>query len=64
MINDAVGSSLLVSQYNEYFTVTDPGVMSTSGAYATASNGGAATLTPRALSEPSTFRREGLFKYI
>ena len=60
VVNDAIGSSLLVSQYNEYFTVTDPGVMSTSGAYATAANGGGATLIPRALSEPSTFRREGL----
>jgi hypothetical protein len=60
VVNANIGSSTLVSQYNEYFTVTDPGVMSTSGAYATASNGGAATLTPRALSEPSTFRREGL----
>ena len=60
VINDAVGSSLKVSEYNEYFTVTNPGVMSTVGAYATSANGGAATLRPRAESEPSTFRREGL----
>ena len=60
VVNANIGSSTLVSQYNEYFTVIDPGVMSTSGAYATDTNGGAATLTPRAQSEPSTFRREGL----
>jgi|TARA_R100000455_G_C6260538_1_gene115923 hypothetical protein len=34
--------------------------MSTVGAYASAKNGGAATVIPRALSEPSTFRKEGL----
>jgi hypothetical protein len=60
VINDAVGSSLLVSQYKEYFAVTNPGVMSTTGAYANDTNGGGATLIPRALSEPSTFRKEGL----
>jgi len=60
VVNANISSSTLISQYNKYFTVTNPGVMSTSGAYATAANGGAATLIPRALSEPSTFRREGL----
>jgi len=60
VINDAVGSSLKVSEYKEYFTVTNPGVMSTTGAYANDTNGGGATLIPRALSEPSTFRKEGL----
>jgi hypothetical protein len=60
VVNATLGSSTLVSQYNQYFTVTDPGVMSTSGAYATDTNGGGATLRPQAQSEPSTFRREGL----
>lgn len=60
VVNANVGSSLLVSQYKEFFTVTDPGVMSTVGAYATSSNGGSATVRPSAESEPSTFRREGL----
>ena len=60
VVNATIGSSTLVSQYKEYFAVTNPGVMSTSGAYATDTNGGAATMIPKALSEPSTFRREGL----
>jgi len=60
VVNANIGSSLKVSEYNEYFTVTNPGVMSTVGAYATGENGGAATVIPRAFSEPSTFRREGV----
>tara|TARA_R110000824_G_scaffold178231_1_gene357854 strand:- start:1952 stop:3205 length:1254 start_codon:yes stop_codon:yes gene_type:complete len=60
VVNDAINPSVPVGQYKEYFTVTNPGVMSTFGSYANSSNGGAATLTPRALSEPSTFRKEGL----
>tara|TARA_R110000782_G_scaffold27764_4_gene70017 strand:- start:2238 stop:3488 length:1251 start_codon:yes stop_codon:yes gene_type:complete len=61
VINKAIGNvSEKVSEYNEYFTVTNPGVMSTSGAYATAANGGTATMRPRAESEPSTFRKEGV----
>ena len=60
VVNATLGSSTLVSQYKEYFAVTNPGVMSTTGAYANDTNGGGATLIPRALSEPSTFRKEGL----
>ena len=60
VVNANVGSSLKVSEYKEYFSVTKPGVMSTSGSYANSSNGGAATIKPRALSEPSAFRKEGL----
>ena len=60
VINDAVDPTTPISQYKEYFTVTQPGVMSTVGAYANATNGGGATVIPRALSEPSTFRKEGL----
>jgi hypothetical protein len=60
VINKVIDPTTPISQYNEYFTVTDPGVMSTSGAYATDTNGGGATLIPRAQSEPSTFRKEGL----
>lgn len=60
VINSAVNPTTPISQYKEYFTITDPGVMSTVGAYASAKNGGAATVIPRALSEPSTFRKEGL----
>ena len=59
VINDAVGSSLLVSQYKEYFSVTAPGTMGTRSFYAFNENSGAATVVPESLSEPSTFRREG-----
>lgn len=60
VVNANIGSSTLVSQYNQYFAVTNPGVMSTVGAYAFDNAGGGATVIPRAESEPSTFRREGL----
>lgn len=60
VINGAVDPTAPISQYKEYFTVTQPGVMSTVGSYANATNGGGATVIPRALSEPSTFRKEGL----
>ena len=49
-----------VSEYYEYFTVTDPGEMGTRGRYALASNSGGAVLTPHALSLPQTYRRKGL----
>ena len=60
VINANVGSSLLVSRYKEYFTVTSPGTMSTQGFAEASVNSGAATIIPKSLSEPSTFRREGL----
>ena len=60
VINSNVGSSLLVSRYKEYFTVTSPGTMSTQGFAEASVNSGAATIIPKSLSEPSTFRREGL----
>lgn len=52
--------SVKVSEYNEYFTVTDPGEMGTNGRYALASDSGAAVLTPRAITLPQTYRRKGL----
>ncbi len=48
-----------VSQYKEYFTVTDPGVMGTQGFFATGGNSGGALRVPRAISLPQTRRREG-----
>ena len=60
VINDAIGSSLLVSQYKEYFSVTAPGTMSTRSFYAFDKNSGAATVVPQSLAEPSTFRKEGI----
>jgi hypothetical protein len=52
--------SLKVSEYNDYFTVTDPGEMGARGRYALSANSGGAVLTPHALSLPQTYRRKGL----
>lgn len=48
-----------ISEYKEYFTVTEPGVMGTQGFYALAADSGSAQLTPRAISQPQTFQKEG-----
>jgi hypothetical protein len=53
------GATIAVSQYTEYFTVTDPGVMTTQGFFAQASNKGAAVRTPKANSIPQSRRRIG-----
>jgi hypothetical protein len=49
-----------ISEYKEYFTVTDPGEMGTQGFYALAADSGSAQLTPRAISQPQTYPKEGL----
>ena len=53
------GVTIAVSQYTEYFTVTEPGVMTTQGFFAQASNKGAAVRTPKANSIPQSRRRIG-----
>ena len=53
------GATIAVSQYKEYFTVTEPGVMTTQGFFAQASNKGAAVRTPKANSIPQSRRRIG-----
>ena len=53
------GTTIGVSQYKEYFTVTEPGVMTTQGFFAEASNKGAAVRTPKANSIPQSRRRLG-----
>ena len=53
------GATIAVSQYTEYFTVTEPGVMTTQGFFAQASNKGAAVRTPKANSIPQSRRRIG-----
>jgi hypothetical protein len=52
-------ATIAVSQYTEYFTVTEPGVMTTQGFFAQASNKGAAVRTPKANSIPQSRRRLG-----
>ena len=53
------GATIAVSQYKEYFTVTEPGVMTTQGFFAQSSNKGAAVRTPKANSVPQSRRRLG-----
>jgi hypothetical protein len=53
------GATIAVSQYTEYVTVTDPGVMTTQGFFAQASNKEAAVRTPKANSIPQSRRRIG-----
>jgi hypothetical protein len=52
--------NIKVSEYYEYFVVTDPGEMGTQGFYAQANDSGAAVLTPAATSQPKTYRKKGL----
>jgi hypothetical protein len=59
VVNASAGSSLLVSSYNEFFTVTDPGIMGAQAFYADNVNSGAATVVPRAIEQPQTRRRNG-----
>jgi len=60
VVNADVGASLLVSQYFELFPVTRPGTMSVRRSWASGTNSGVATITPRAVRQPQTYRREGL----
>ena len=53
------GATIAVSQYTEYFTVTEPGVMTTQGFSAQANSKGAAVRTPKANSIPQSRRRLG-----
>ena len=53
------GATIAVSQYTEYFTVTEPGVMTTQGFFAQDSNKGAAVRSPLATSIPQSRRRLG-----
>ena len=46
------GETFAVSQYKEYFTVTDPGVMGGQGFYAIGGDSGGAIRVPRAISLP------------
>jgi len=54
-----IAGTIAVSQYKEYFRVTEPGVMTTQGFTANPSNKGAAVRTPKANSIPQSRRRLG-----
>ena len=68
VINDGFSNPKKISEYNEYFTVTKPGTMSTAITSATStiatSTGTISTqgqvITPRATTVPQTYRKEGL----
>jgi len=53
----STAATITVSSYNEYFTVTEPGVMGGQGFFATGGNSGGAIRVPRAVSLPQTRRK-------
>ena len=52
------GSEIKVDSYEKFFQITDPGVMSTGGAYNSAATSGSATRYPQATSQPQTYRKK------
>tara|TARA_R100000149_G_scaffold4814_1_gene1367 strand:- start:1138 stop:2406 length:1269 start_codon:yes stop_codon:yes gene_type:complete len=58
VINEGFVNPLKVSEYNEYFTITKPGTMSTG--VVSSSGDGSVAIAPRAATIPQTYRREGL----
>jgi len=47
-----------VHSVNKFFTITEPGIMSTGGAYNSAAKSGAATRFPEATKQPRTYRKK------
>jgi hypothetical protein len=65
VINDGFSNPLKVSEYNEYFTITKPGTMSSAiSSVSTARFGSEVTpsvgISPKSITIPQTYRREGL----
>lgn len=56
------GSDVLVDSYDKFFTVTDPGIMSTGGSYNIGATSGGATRYPKAISQPKTYRKKARVK--
>ena len=52
-------ATFAISQYKEYFTVTEPGAMTTQGFFAQGENKGAAVRTPKATAIPQSIRKLG-----
>ena len=52
------GSDTKVDSYDKFFTITDPGVMTTAGAFNTGATSGSATRVPKATSQPQTYRKK------
>ena len=51
-------TTVKVHSVNKFFTITEPGVMSTGGAFNSASKSGAATRFPQATKQPRTYRKK------
>jgi len=52
------GDEVRVDSYDKFFTITDPGVMSTSGAANSEAKSGGAVRYPEAISQPQTYRKK------
>jgi hypothetical protein len=51
-------ATVKVHSVDKFFTITEPGVMSTGGSFNSNAKSGAATRYPKALSQPSTYRKK------
>ena len=51
-------NTVKVHSVDKFFTITEPGVMSTDGSFNSNTKSGAATRYPKALSQPSTYRKK------
>jgi len=56
----ALTTTVKVHSVDKFFTVTEPGVMSTGGSFNSNAKSGAATRYPKALSQPSTYRKKAI----
>jgi hypothetical protein len=53
-----ISGGVKVHSYDKFYTITDPGEMSTDGAYALAASSGAAVRYPQATKQPRTYRKK------
>ena len=58
VLSIALAATVKVHSVDKFFTITEPGVMSTGGSFNSNTKSGAATRYPQALSQPSTYRKK------
>jgi len=58
VLSIAPATTVKVHSVDKFFTITEPGVMSTGGSFNSNAKSGAATRYPQALSQPSTYRKK------
>jgi hypothetical protein len=58
VLSVALTTTTKVHSVNKFFTITEPGIMSTGGAYNSAAKSGAATRFPEATQQPRTYRKK------